>query len=69
MRPPLASDSTSELLTVEEVAAKLRVPQSWVYSHADELGAMRLGKYLRFDWQTVMGHLRTGISTGKGGQN
>jgi hypothetical protein len=31
------------LLTVEELAARLRVQPSWVYTHADELGAFRLG--------------------------
>jgi hypothetical protein len=53
--------TTSELLTVTEVAAKLRVPRSWVYSHADELGAYRVGKYLRFDWRIVTEKLAAGI--------
>ena len=42
------------LLTVSEVAHRLRVKTSWVYSHADMLGAFHLGKYLRFDWSLVV---------------
>ncbi len=41
-------------MTVHEVASRLRVKVSWVYSHADELGAYRLGKYLRFSWSRVL---------------
>jgi hypothetical protein len=55
-----------ELLTVDEVAAKLRVPKSWVYSHADELGAYRAGKYLRFDWRIVTQRLAAGIGRDPG---
>ena len=36
------------LLTAEEVAAILRVPRSWVYSHLDLLPTVRLGRYVRF---------------------
>jgi excisionase family DNA binding protein len=41
------------LLTVEEAAALLRVPVSWVYGRtrrrsADRLPGIRLGKYWRF---------------------
>jgi hypothetical protein len=56
----------SELLTVDEVAAKLRLPRSWVYSHADELGAYRAGKYLRFDWRIVTKKLAAGIGRDAG---
>jgi len=42
---------TGQFLTVEEIAARLGVPRIWVYAHADELGVIRLGKYLRFDWE------------------
>jgi excisionase family DNA binding protein len=42
-----------ELLTVEDLATLLRVPRSWVYSHSGDLGAYRLGKYLRFEWERV----------------
>jgi hypothetical protein len=46
-----------DLLTVNEIAARLHLKTSWVYSHADELGAFRLGKYLRFSWKRVLEHL------------
>ena len=37
------------LLTPEEVAAILRVPTSWVYSHQSDIpGLVRLGRYVRF---------------------
>jgi len=43
-----------EFLTVEELADLLQVKPSWVYSHADDLGVSRLGKYLRFYWPRVL---------------
>jgi excisionase family DNA binding protein len=43
-----------DLMTVEEIASKLKVKRSWVYTHADELGVYRLGKYLRFSWSRVI---------------
>jgi hypothetical protein len=46
-----------EFLKVEEVAARLRVPRSWVYSHATHRGTFRLGKYLRFSWPRVLERL------------
>ena len=36
------------LLTADEVAAILRVPRSWIYSHLSELPVIRLGRYVRF---------------------
>lgn len=36
------------LLTAEEVAAILRVPKSWIYSHLSDLPVIRLGRYVRF---------------------
>ena len=45
------------ILTVPEVAKRLRVAPSWVYGHADFLGVYRLGKYLRFDWNRVLERL------------
>jgi hypothetical protein len=52
-----AEPGESDLLTVPELASRLRVKASWIYCHADELGALRLGKYLRFSWTRVMNHL------------
>jgi len=46
------------LLTVEDLAVRLKVKRSWVYTHADDLGAYRLGKYVRFDWARVIGRLQ-----------
>lgn len=46
-----------ELLNVSEVAIRLRVPKSWVYGHADDIGALRVGKYLRFQWSRVLERL------------
>jgi len=48
------------LLTVSELARLLRVSPSWVYGRADELGAYRLGKYLRFALPRVMERLERG---------
>ncbi len=50
----------TDLLTVSEVALRLRVKASWVYAHADDLGAYRLGKYLRFSWERVLAYLQRG---------
>lgn len=46
-----------ELLKVDDLAELLQVPRSWVYTHADDLGAYRLGKYLRFSWARVIERL------------
>jgi len=50
-----------ELLTVDEVAALLKVSRSWVYEHARKRGTPRsgrlphvkVGKYVRFDPRAV----------------
>ena len=51
------------LLTIDELADRLKVQKSWVYSRTRETGAaamprIRVGKYLRFDFQAVMEWLR-----------
>ena len=46
-----------QLLTVDEVAARLSVSRNWVYNHADAIGGYRLGKYLRFSWPRVLERL------------
>ena len=51
------ASSMCDILTVQEVATRLRVKMGWVYGHADELGAYRLGKYLRFSWTHVVERL------------
>jgi excisionase family DNA binding protein len=41
----------SKLMTVEEVAALLRVPVSWIYSRSrcNTIPIVRVGKYVRFN--------------------
>ena len=54
-----------ELLTVDDVAALLKVSKSWVYEHtrsreksrSDRLPHVKLGKYLRFDPHVVRAFL------------
>jgi hypothetical protein len=52
------------LLTAQDLAARLGVHPSWVYAHAAELGALRLGRGpkapLRFDPDAVLAALRNG---------
>jgi excisionase family DNA binding protein len=55
---PALHEKAGELLTVEELAARLRVPPSWVRSHTrtralDPLPCVRLGRYTRFRWSAV----------------
>jgi excisionase family DNA binding protein len=55
-----------ELLTVDDVAALLKVSRSWVYEHTRMRGTMRserlpfikIGKYTRFDARSVHEFLR-----------
>ncbi len=48
-RPPGPED-LQDLLTLEEVAAWLRVPRSWIYERTrkGQIPHLKLGKYLRF---------------------
>ncbi len=51
------------LLTVDELAAELKVPKSWLYSRTRQTGPgtiprIKVGKYIRFDYQAVMDWLR-----------
>jgi excisionase family DNA binding protein len=51
-------NSRDELLTVAEIAARLKVPTSWVYERTRLRGIARmphfkLGKYLRFSEREV----------------
>ena len=52
-------DFDHDFLTVGELAEKLKVPKSWIYSRTRESGpntmpTIRCGKYLRFDFSIVM---------------
>lgn len=55
--------SSHEILTPEEVAALLRTSTGWVYEKCrrrqkDPLPCLRLGRYLRFEKQTVLAWAR-----------
>ena len=57
---PRVSPASEALLTVHEVAEFLKVPVSWVYERTRRRGAERLphlkiGKYLRFRREDVLG--------------
>jgi len=56
--------TNAEIITVAEVAARLKVKDSWVYGHKDFLGAYKLGKYLRFSWPRVLERLEARSSLG-----
>lgn len=57
--------SLDELLTVDDVAALLKVNKGWVYEHtrsrgkphADRLPHIKLGKYVRFEPHVVRAFL------------
>jgi excisionase family DNA binding protein len=47
------------LLTVDELAAELKVPKSWIYSRTrlrgdEQIPHLKCGKYCRFDFQRVL---------------
>jgi hypothetical protein len=50
LRPP----STAQLVTATELAERLGVDPKTVYRHADDLGAIRVGRRLRFDPETAL---------------
>ena len=60
-RTPHDDSDLHELLTVEDVAALLKVSRSWVYEHTRSRGTARterlpyikIGKYKRFDPRSV----------------
>ena len=56
-------DELRVLLTVPELAEKLKVTSSWVYSHVREKGEgripiVRVGKYIRFNEADVIEWLK-----------
>jgi excisionase family DNA binding protein len=51
--------NSDDILTPEEVAARLKVPESWVYEKTrarcrNPIPCLRLGRYVRFDWNAVI---------------
>lgn len=54
-----------DILTPEEVAVRLKVPESWVYEKTrarcrNPMPCLRLGRYIRFDWNAVIKWLTAG---------
>ena len=51
-----ANGHPTELLKPEELAARLKVPRSWVYeqSRLGNIPKHQIGKYIRFDLQEVL---------------
>ena len=51
-----ASHTPRELLEPEELAARLKLPVSWVYeqSRQDAIPTHRIGRYIRFDLDEVI---------------
>ena len=66
-----SSNGRDRLLTVEELAERLNLPESWIYAHtrkrsSDPIPGFRLGKYWRFREAEVLQWLerhRTGART------
>jgi len=52
----VANASKAELLTPEELAERLKVPESWVYeqSRMNKIPTHRMGRYIRFDLSEVI---------------
>ncbi len=51
-----------ELLTVDELSTKLKVPKSWIYSRTRQIGPgtiprIKVGKYIRFEFEQVLDYL------------
>lgn len=61
VQPQSRDDELYELLTVEDVAALLKVSKSWVYEHtrsrdmprSERLPFLKIGKYVRFEARAV----------------
>jgi excisionase family DNA binding protein len=56
MREANRNGHTTELLTPEDLADRLKVPLSWVYeqSRQGKIPTHRLGRYIRFDLNEVI---------------
>lgn len=53
----------SDILTLAELAERLKVSERWVYEKSrrrclNPLPCIRIGRYLRFDWTSVSAWLR-----------
>jgi predicted DNA-binding transcriptional regulator AlpA len=57
LAPPRVLDP-ADLLTLDELAARLKTSKRWVYEKSrkrcvDPLPVFRMGRYLRFSWRDV----------------
>jgi excisionase family DNA binding protein len=55
---PITILNPSDILTPDELAARLKVRRTWVYDQMrhrsrNSLPAIKLGRYLRFNWPSV----------------
>jgi predicted DNA-binding transcriptional regulator AlpA len=58
-----SSIDPSQILTLAELAQRLKVSERWVYEKCrrrcqNPLPCIRIGRYLRFDWVSVSAWLR-----------
>lgn len=53
-----AQPQEDELLTAAEVAKRLKTSAKWIYPRARELGAIRLGRHVRFRSSAVDAYIR-----------
>lgn len=56
--PSSSEIDPNQILTLPEVAERLKVSQRWVYEKSrrrcqNPLPAIRIGRYLRFDWTDI----------------
>jgi len=56
--PPTHALQADDIITPEELANRLKVPESWVYEKTrgrcrNPIPCLRLGRYVRFDWLAV----------------
>ena len=56
---------TEDILTPEEVAVRLKVPDSWVYEKTrsrcrNPIPCLHIGRYIRFNWSAVVNWLTEG---------
>lgn len=65
---PTATLDPGDLLTPEQLAARLQVSKSWIFEQTRErakvrnknpLPVIRMGKYLRFSWSAISQWLMT----------
>ena len=68
LEPNGYGEATDELLTIDELAAILKVPRSWIYFHTrkrskNAIPHVKIGRYLRFseaDVRRFLNRLRRG---------